>query len=106
KEFISRLLIDLESFGKFSRPRLSMTKRLTLLIGFLLLIISPLAAQSAYAPMDRDYYHLIDRYAIIQGEIDPRYHSTFKPYRRSLISSWVDELEKENLMPRDIDRFN
>lgn len=83
-----------------------MTKRLTLLIGFLLLIISPLAAQSAYAPMDRDYYHLIDRYAIIQGEIDHRYHSTFKPYRRSLISTWMDELEKEGLMPTDIDQFN
>lgn len=83
-----------------------MTKRITLLTGFLQLVFFDLIAQSAYAPMDRDYYHLIDRYAIIEGEINDRFHTTFKPYRRDLISGWVDELARDTAAQNTIDRFN
>ena len=83
-----------------------MTKHITLLTAFFHLFFSDLLAQSAYAPVDRDYYHLIDRYSIISGKLDDSFHSTFKPYRRDALSAWVDEQAKD-LMPRNAnDRFN
>ena len=83
-----------------------MTKQITLLAAFFHLFFLDLFAQSAYAPVDRDYYHLIDRYSIISGKLDDSFHSTFKPYRRDALSAWVDEQAKD-LMPRNAnDRFN
>ena len=83
-----------------------MKKRLTLITGFCHLIFLDLIAQSAYAPVDKDYYHLIDRYAIIEGNINDRFHTAFKPYRRDAISAWADELTSDSVARNSIDRFN
>lgn len=83
-----------------------MIKRITLLTAFFHLLFSNAVAQSAYAPVDRDYYHLIDRYNIIGGKLDDRFHSTFKPYRRDVISAWVGEQTEDFMARTATDRFN
>ncbi|MCV9388265.1 capsule assembly Wzi family protein [Reichenbachiella ulvae] len=51
-------------------------------------------AQSVYAPLNQDYYHLIDRAEVINGDVSPSIHSSFKPYRRVDIASHVDSLSQ------------
>lgn len=69
---------------------------------FLLLIIllSHLAflsnAQSAYAPLNTDYYYLIDRYQVLNPDLsNDQLHSSFKPYRRKVIAAFIDSLTSE-----------
>lgn len=83
-----------------------MIKRVTFLTAFFNLVLGELMAQSAYAPTDRDYYHLIDRYGVIEGQIDDRFHSTFKPYRRDIISNWVNILGMDTVARNRVDQFN
>jgi hypothetical protein len=83
-----------------------MIKRLTLFTVYCYLTTFQLTAQSAYSPVDRDYYHLIDRYGIIAGEVNDNFHSTFKPLRKDVISAFVDSLTKDGLSWNRTDRFN
>src|SRR5690554_6521683 len=78
-------------------------KRILLFAAFSFITIIQLGAQSAYAPFDRDFYHLIDRYGILQNTIEK---STFKPYRRDDIATYVDALRKDSLSWGKVDRFN
>lgn len=80
-------------------------KRIVLFTVFCLLTLGRLLAQSAYAPFDRDYYHIVDRYRILE-EANTRFHTTFKPYRRDVISAWLDEPSKDSLAYNHVDRFN
>lgn len=48
---------------------------------------SLLRAQSADAPLNRDYYHLLDRYEI---KSKGYFHSTLRPYSRKSIASLID----------------
>ena len=53
--------------------------------------------QSAYAPLNSDYYYLIDRYLSLNPELgEDQIHSSFKPYRRSEIADFIDSLEVES----------
>lgn len=63
-------------------------------LAFFLLFIAPavLVAQSVNAPLNDDYYHLIDRYEIRSGHLYPQFYSAFKPYRRSQIAAFADSL--------------
>ncbi len=64
-------------------------------ITLLLVSLCPLTvvAQSAYAPLNSDYYHLIDRYQVIEGNLSRNpIHSTFKPYQRIHIAAFTDSL--------------
>jgi hypothetical protein len=49
-------------------------------------------AQSAFAPLNQDYYHLIDRYEIKRGKFSEGFHTTVKPYTRKGIVSLVDSV--------------
>lgn len=62
-------------------------------------------AQSTNAPLNRDYYHLIDRMEILGGKMAPTYHSAVKPYARKSIAGMLDSLGKATLSS-DADRFN
>ena len=50
-------------------------------------------AQSSYAPLNSDYYHLIDREQIREGTFASSFHSSFKPYSRKSIITFTDSLK-------------
>lgn len=65
-------------------------KKIILLFIFTALIFEKLVAQGAYAPFNRDYYHIIERYEILKGEMNPVFQTGFKPYRRDKIASYLE----------------
>lgn len=81
-------------------------KKTLLFAAFWCIGLLKLGAQSAYAPIDRDYYHLIDRYAILNNEAGHNFQSTFKPYRKDAIAAYLDLLEMDSLVWGKVDRFN
>lgn len=62
--------------------------------------------QGAYIPYNRDYYHLIERYEILEGKNNPIFHTGFKPFRRDQVASYLDTLASGNLIQSNVDRFN
>ncbi|EOZ99134.1 hypothetical protein A33Q_0737 [Indibacter alkaliphilus LW1] len=62
--------------------------------------------QGAYIPYNRDYYHLIERYEILEGKNNPIFHTGFKPYRRDQVASYLDTLATGKLIQSNADRFN
>ncbi len=60
-------------------------------------------AQSAYAPLNTDYQHLIDRIEIKSTKLSSSLFTGFKPYQRVDIVSLVDS--STNMMSK-VDRFN
>lgn len=64
------------------------------LIFFVLLVSNSsfLFSQSANIPLNRDYYHLIDRYEIMSGEFSENIHSHVKPLQRKHIGGFIDSL--------------
>ncbi len=78
---------------------------------FISLVLFPfvLFSQSANIPLNRDYYHLLDRYEIMSGKFSENFHSNVKPIQRVQLGGFIDslysnELFQENLSGRD--RFN
>lgn len=64
-------------------------------------------AQGAYIPYDRDYYHKIDRYEILQGGNNPFFNSGYKPYRRDILAKYLDSLaENPAVIQSKADQFN
>lgn len=64
-------------------------------------------AQGAYIPYDREYYHKIDRYEILQGRNNPFFNSGYKPYRRDILAGFLDSLaENPEVIQSKADRFN
>ena len=64
-------------------------------------------SQSVFAPLNQDYYHLIDRYEIKRGKFSEGFHTTVKPYTRKGIMQLVDSVWKDTsiyLSPQD--KFN
>jgi hypothetical protein len=77
------------------------------LTSLLLLQASWLCAQSVYAPLNQDYYHIVDRYEIKSGRVADGFHSSWKPYERKSIVGLVDRVEADSLLPLSSrDRFN
>lgn len=66
-------------------------------ISSILCIISHLAfPQSTYAPLNSDYYYLIDRFQVLDGGLSKdRLHSSFKPYSRKSIAGFLDSMAIE-----------
>ncbi len=77
-----------------------------ILIGILLLSITKASAQSANAPLNQDYYHLIDRYEILSGKFSSELFTSSKPYQRKAIAAFTDELLSDSTRWLYIDRFN
>ncbi|MFC2125416.1 hypothetical protein ACFLU5_11460 [Bacteroidota bacterium] len=63
-------------------------------------------SQSANAPLNRDYYHLIDRYEIMSGQFSNTFHTSVKPIRREMIGEFLDSLDMKNMNASGVDRFN
>ncbi len=69
------------------------------------LSFSSVLAQSVNAPLNDDYYHLIDRYEILQGELYPGFFTNWKPYMRSQIAAFADSISQQEGLDA-IDQFN
>ncbi|MDX1902888.1 MAG: hypothetical protein SFU27_01920 [Thermonemataceae bacterium] len=75
---------------------------------FLLLAFSQtLRAQSAYAPLNSEYYHLIERQEVLAGRLHQDFHSHIKPYQRHKIAEFIADNQKDSsLMLSKVDKFN
>jgi hypothetical protein len=70
-----------------------MSKKILFLTLYICISISYLSkAQSAFVPLNEDYYHLIDRYEIKRGKFSEGFHTTVKPYTRKGIMQLVDSV--------------
>lgn len=70
-------------------------KQPIILFALLLVVFIPATfGQSANAPLNKDYYHLLDRYEIKNGRLNGTFHSTMKPYQRKSIARFVDSLQE------------
>ncbi len=65
-----------------------------------------LYSQSANVPLNRDYYHILDRMAIKSGKMSAYYNSAMKPYRREMVAAFTKELNSDSLEFTPIDKFN
>ncbi|QSE98907.1 hypothetical protein [Fulvivirga lutea] len=63
-------------------------------------------AQSSLAPLNEDYYHLIDRYEIKYGQLNPYFHTSLKGYTRSSIGQYADSLLNADEQLSHQDKFN
>ncbi|WP_370627631.1 hypothetical protein [Algoriphagus sp. NBT04N3] len=63
-------------------------------------------AQGSYIPYERDYYHRIERYEILQGQNNPFFQTGFKPYRRDIVAKYLDSLVNDPVIQSSSDRFN
>ncbi len=82
-----------------------------LILLLFLTLVTPVAslAQSANAPLNRDYYHLLDRYEIMRGSFSPTFHSHVKPIQRLQIGAFTDSLFADSVLAMTLssrDRFN
>ena len=66
-----------------------------LYIFFILITSSYVRAQSAFVPLNDDYYHLIDRLEIKRGKFTEGFHSNVKPFERKAIVALTDSILKE-----------
>jgi len=76
---------------------------------FAFIIPVKLFSQSANIPINRDYYHLLERYEIKSGKFSPTFHSHLKPYQRIHVAGFIDSLYSDQSFMNnlnDLDRFN
>ena len=72
------------------------------------LVFCPLwiSAQSNYATLNENYYHLIDRCEVMSGQIIPKIFTAVKPYKRSDIAAFLDSANQLGLFTSRADQFN
>ena len=63
-------------------------------------------SQSTNAPLNKDYYHLLDRLEILSGSLAPAYHSAIKPYTRKSIAAMLDTANHLALPRGRAEEFN
>lgn len=73
---------------------------------FLLLIVQVARGQSVYAPVDARYYHLLERYEVLQGEISSGWFNGIRPFTRAGIATYFKEYPDSLPALNGVDRFN
>ncbi|MFN3800691.1 hypothetical protein [Belliella pelovolcani] len=83
-------------------------KKFLLLATISFLIFEHAWSQGAYVPFNRDYYHLIERYEILGGDMNPVFHTGFKPFRRDQLGTYLSQYQSDSmaLVQSAADRFN
>ena len=84
-------------------------KRRLLLLSILAFFPGLLLSQSANIPINRDYYHLLERYEIMSGKFSPTFYSQVKPYQRIHTGQFLDSLYRDHALIGDLsprDQFN
>jgi hypothetical protein len=56
-------------------------------------------AQQQFAPLNDDYYHLIDRYEIVRGRFSEDFHVAIKPFQRKAIINLIDSIVADRTIP-------
>lgn len=67
------------------------------------LIASAISAQSIYAPLNADYYHLIDRADVLNKNFSESIHTSYKPYRAVDVVATIDSA---GFLNSNQDQFN
>lgn len=81
--------------------------KLVLVIALCVLSVGKLAAQGVFAPQDRDYTAIIDRWETLTGKFAPGFHGSYKAYERKGIVSFADTLlSNDSLQLSERDKFN
>lgn len=85
-----------------------MKQHIILLIVCLTYWSENILAQSANIPLNKEYYHMIDRYEIKQGKLSNAFHTNIKPYQRKHVAQFVDSLFQNDLYDElgEVDKFN
>ena len=73
---------------------------------FSLLVTFSALGQSPTIPLNRDYYHLIDRYEILQKDFAKGFTTTAKPYTRKEVAQFADSLFLSGQFTSEQDKFN
>lgn len=77
---------------------------------FLLFGLSSISTfgQGVYVPLNRDYYHILDRYEIKSGRLTDRFHTTHKMIRRQDIAAFVEDMKLDSAKQKfnRRDKFN
>lgn len=77
------------------------------LLLFLLTFTSlKLFAQSSYIPLNQDYYHLLDRYEILNGKMSTSFFSSVKPFERRHVAQFLDSINIDSSRLSKADKFN
>src|SRR6185437_5233616 len=63
-------------------------------------------SQSTYAPINSDYYYLLDRYEIKNGSFSPTFHASVKGYERKAIAEFIDSANLDSNKLSRSDQFN
>ena len=83
-----------------------MIRAITVFLFLCGLAVGNVVGQSPNIPLNKDYYHLLDRYEVLSGKQFSGIHSTAKPYRRESIAAFIDGLESDSLELSGVDAFN
>lgn len=62
-------------------------------------------SQGVFAPLNPEYYYLLDRYEVKSGKYIQDIHSSYKPYLRKNIASFADTLSQDSTLSK-VDKFN
>ena len=73
---------------------------------FLLFLCIAAQSQSVYAPLNSDYYHLIERYEIKYGRFADGMHTHVKPLPRQAVVQLADSVARNHNFLSGRDRFN
>jgi hypothetical protein len=65
-----------------------------------------LYGQSVFVPLNKDYYHLLDRYEIRNGSFSKSFFTSVKPIERKAIVEFVDSLRLDSSKFTRTDKFN
>lgn len=80
--------------------------RLFTLLSFFLFSIGGFS-QSAFAPLNTDYYHQIDRFEIKSGQLADKFHSNVKPFTRESVIDLLARVDTSHLVGiSEVDAFN
>jgi len=83
-----------------------MIKNSVILLLAILFTQSSSFAQSTHVPLNRDYYHLVERYEIKSSRLMPGLFSTVKPLKRNEVAMLADSLLNSDKVWSARDQFN
>ncbi len=77
-----------------------------LIIFCFLLQATSVIGQAVNAPLNADYYHLIERLEVRSGSFSESFHASMKPYNRKEIGQFLDSLDASSFNKRDQFNYN
>lgn len=63
-------------------------------------------AQSAFVPLNPDYYHIIERYELVNGEANPKIFNIWKPFHRHQVAHFAETIDSLDFDKSPSDEFN